>query len=417
MIKNYPITLQIVTIVWGETYIYNYLKYCLKSLELFKSIEGVELLIYTRECDIPLLRNINAKIEIINLNDFIGLSSIEIQAVILAKNSKLGKKTNYTWILPPDTIWSQGAVDKIMSDLKKGIDVSFIHYCRVNDIEFLKDNQLILANQMVDASLLYKMAIPHISQIHHSHSIDAEFSTKWPEYYYKKEGSSQIAKIVAKEPLIYRGGIKLNKYNQIDNLRGLNFRLYGSTSDIFCISLTDKYKDSDWYENYSLLTPTKVANWARKYTLNPYNSEIEKINITWSTNHNPSEKLLDYIDELEKFRFNKDIRNFKRDIIENILDWRTKNLQIINDDFIEFDLINFETLYLEYTKTNINNLFCILLNRDDLMINTSYTNELKFKRLSAIEARIGSFVDDNNGIIYTITNTNTNSDLAFAIMY
>jgi hypothetical protein len=295
--------MQIVCVVWGSDYISIFKNFCLTSLEFKKYLNDFHWIIYTRVEDVPNLVDLSFEIRLIDESLFNNLNTpIVIQSTVLAKHQKQST-SKFIWYLPPDTVWSKGAIEKIKIDLAQDPGAIYMYYCRVDAQEALK--ALSAVGALHDANQLYEINKNHIHKIHKSHNINAQYSTKWPEYYWVGDDSLQIAKVVASVPLIINMECKLDSNNQIIEYQKAKIIMYGGTDTIFCLSLTPEQKDCDWYENYSHLLPSKVANWCLTYGYARPSNPLEDIFIKWAGTGNV-EIPQHYINTLEKFKLDKD---------------------------------------------------------------------------------------------------------------
>jgi len=305
--------LEIVTVVWGRSCIEIFLNYCLPSLGKIADKDDVSLIIYTKAKDKNYLSHLSAEIRLIDGQLFTTKSAIEIQSTVMKGHNKGRGQVNHTLFLAPDTIWSRGALELILFDISNGVDIAYIHYCRVLQDEILELTPLRLLNR--SPKELYKLALGYLSPIHNAHNLDSCYSSRWPEYYFTRENEVEVTKLVAKEPLVINWASELNEKNQISNLRRFDFKIYGGTDDVFCLSLTPKAKDQDWYETYSKLTSNKVANWSLRYATDPYNNALEDRTVIWSTE---SVNIVTLSDRLETFRRAKDVRAFVLSTVDSL---------------------------------------------------------------------------------------------------
>ena len=149
---------------------------------------------------------------------------------------------------------------------------------------------------------LYQKVIPHISELHKCHSIDTEYPTKWPEYYFSQKDEVQVARINIKEPLFITSNVELDKNNHVLNVDEDSCRLYGHTKDVFSVSLTGIEKDNDWYQNRGLISPQLVSDWLDVYRKNKKQlSFFRTKKVVWKLENSDEEKIKQCQLRIERF--------------------------------------------------------------------------------------------------------------------
>jgi|GEM_PF-6580551 len=362
--------IQVVCVVWGEAYIKIFKNFCLASLEFEKYLNDFHWVIYTRDSDVCNFSDLNIEVRRIDDALFTNISSpIVIQSTVLAQHHRQST-SKFIWYLPPDTVWSKGAIERIKVDLNQDPDVIYMYYCRVNTQDSLR--ALSAQGCLHSARELYELNRSYIHNIHKSHNINSKYSTKWPEYYWVGDDTIQVAKVVASVPLIINSSKRLDSNNQVIDYQSVKNVIYGGTDTIFCLSLTPKEKDYEWYENFSHLTPSKVANWSLIYGYAKPNNPLEDELIHW-VGAGGDEVPLTYASILDKFRFEKDclVKSRMKDFKAKIRPVYSKGRQLI------------EHLYLDGTHKA---RFC-LDGRD--------------YEISDIQARNNFFVKVGNGDLFT----------------
>jgi len=275
--------------VWGREYIKVFLNYCLPSLNISDEID-VKLIVHTRKSDLSYFDGLkkylaNFELKVISDSMFKGKTAIDIHTEIWEETRLLYCK-EIIFNLAPDTIWSSGALSKILFDIEsKRASLGYIHYLRVNQEDLLNDVEIKDLIGLRPQSL-YAIGRKYSHQLHYCNATDAIQSSKWPEYVYENFGSKEVSKIFLKEPLFYEGYLSREMIN--DQILRKNVLFYGSTSDIFCLSLTPKKADVDWYMNRPEFSEDYISTWLINFD-EKIIRKFEECFVIWSEDENCGE--------------------------------------------------------------------------------------------------------------------------------
>ena len=255
----------------------------------------------------------------------------------------------YSMFLSPDTIWSENALKIIIEDMEKTYKASFIHYRR-SDISLLKYENISYPINTYD---LFKLSKKYTHRLHYAHNLNSANSTMWPEYYYDDNDDNEINYIINKEPLYLYKDIALDHHNHITYIPENNIKIYGGTSNIFCISLAKNDKYDDWIDLNSRLTENKISSWARK---NCKTSSLENFRgkpIVWKESES---KLLNVniVNQLQKYDQNLYIMILLDELMFYLL-----NIKIEDS----FDFIQNLKKQNNISKLNSYSIICIIYNR------------------------------------------------------
>lgn len=371
----------IVSVVWGKETIHNFINYSLPSFDYKKQIftnPDFNLTIFTKAADFKYFESIHTKnviFEFIDEDNFEKFSPIEIHNKIWINFSKKHSESDsLIFYLPPDTVWSKDSLEIIVNDVKKDdIDFGYIHYYRVEEKEFLsqlKNASNILPNK------LYDIASNYTHNIHKSHYIDSSNFTIWPEYITAKTGKNEYNLVFSKEPLFSKSHIDLQLLKNNIVFKKMKYHVYGSTNNIFCVSLTEKYKDPHWYQEKNEFDINKIANWLVRYD---YHKDYYKFmdNFIEFTSYSKSqkEKNIELLQTLE-ISYKKIIFNVSALILSK---------ELANEErFFDANLIlfyihnNFELIFNGSFKKKKKALIFSKNNNDHLPLNEN-VNDILFK--------------------------------------